>query len=76
MLSKIFLDISGSMGVTTEIAGGIELNPLLSTKKLSHISRLQCLQTAVHSQINELRRTQPNCIVALISFSNDVTIYG
>src|SRR3990167_10066042 len=40
------------------------------------VSRLQCVQSAVATQIKALIRQNPRVKVGLITFSNDVTIIG
>jgi len=40
------------------------------------LSRLQCVQTAVHAQMEALKKSQPETIVALIGFDDSVTVFG
>ncbi len=42
----------------------------------SQVSRLQFLQTAVDTQLAELLRSEPEVRVALVSFSDEVTVWG
>jgi len=42
---------------------------------VNYVSRLQCVQAAVTSQIETLAKVHPNKRVAIVTFSNDVTIY-
>lgn len=73
------IDRSGSMGTTTEVKEGINIDPRAtdnSASRINHVSRLQCVQTAVHSQIEMLQRNQPDCVAVLITFDNTVTIHG
>jgi hypothetical protein len=43
---------------------------------VTHVSRLQCLQAAVESQIKHLARENPERRVSLVAFSNDVQVLG
>jgi hypothetical protein len=45
-------------------------------RNISYISRLQCVQAAIESQLEALRITHPNARVGLVVFSNEVTIIG
>ena len=45
-------------------------------KNVSYISRLQCVQAAIVSQIESLEKNAPNSKVCLITFNNDVNIIG
>jgi len=40
------------------------------------ISRLQSVQAAVDDQLTELAKEKPNCKVALVTFSTEITIVG
>eukprot|EP01125_Pyxidicula_operculata_P008245 TRINITY_DN277_c0_g1_i1.p1 TRINITY_DN277_c0_g1~~TRINITY_DN277_c0_g1_i1.p1 ORF type:complete len:684 (+),score=232.76 TRINITY_DN277_c0_g1_i1:227-2278(+) len=44
-------------------------------KNVSYVSRLQCVQAAVSSQIGELVKDHPKKRVAIVTFSNDVTVH-
>jgi Mg-chelatase subunit ChlD len=90
------LDISGSMCVTTEVQGSIQLKGVNGLDKfrrelnedvgaqwmpgqrqdVTYISRLQAAQAAIAQQIASLKRDHPNSRVALITFSNEVTVIG
>ena len=41
-----------------------------------YVSRLQCVQAAVESQILALQAKNPNVRVALVTFSSEVTVFG
>jgi len=41
-----------------------------------YVSRLQCVQTAIESQLQRLAQTAPTTRVCLITFSSDVVIHG
>ncbi|KAJ3432923.1 hypothetical protein M0812_21869 [Anaeramoeba flamelloides] len=45
-------------------------------QEISWVSRLQCLKIAVGNQIEELSRQYPDRKVVLVTFSNEVTVYG
>ncbi|XP_067876184.1 circularly permutated Ras protein 1-like isoform X2 [Heterodontus francisci] len=63
------IDISGSMSVTFEI------NRSSNCKSL-YMSRLQAVQEAVIQSLDYLFQTSPRTRVALVTFNNEVTIYG
>jgi hypothetical protein len=44
-------------------------------RNVSYVSRLQCVQAAVTSQIEQLAKEHPNKRVALVTFNNEVTVY-
>ncbi|XP_051899342.1 circularly permutated Ras protein 1-like [Pristis pectinata] len=64
------VDISGSMSVTLEPATGS------SFSKSLYMSRLQAVQEAVNQSLDYLLQTSPRTRVALVTFNNEVTIYG
>eukprot|EP01113_Clastostelium_recurvatum_P035404 TRINITY_DN4934_c0_g1_i4.p1 TRINITY_DN4934_c0_g1~~TRINITY_DN4934_c0_g1_i4.p1 ORF type:complete len:930 (-),score=159.59 TRINITY_DN4934_c0_g1_i4:32-2821(-) len=81
------IDISGSMCVTTEVpALQNEWKKLRNAhaggggrgegNQGNYISRLQCVQTAVCTFLDRLRIQFPNKRVVLITFANEVTVYG
>ena len=43
---------------------------------ITWVSRLQCVQAAVEDQIERIRKESPKRRIGLITFNNDVTIYG
>ena len=45
-------------------------------KNVTWVSRLQCTQAAVESQLQVLAKEHPKDKVALVSFNNDVTVIG
>ncbi|XP_043536568.1 circularly permutated Ras protein 1-like [Chiloscyllium plagiosum] len=61
------VDISGSMSVT------FEMNR--SSKSL-YMTRLQAVQEAIIQSLDYLFETSPRTRVALVTFNNEVTIYG
>lgn len=42
----------------------------------TYISRLQCVQAAIEAQIMDMKEKAPEKKVGLVSFSNDVNVYG
>ncbi|CAJ1085812.1 circularly permutated Ras protein 1 [Xyrichtys novacula] len=62
------VDISGSMSVTTEVAA--------SDGSQTHISRLQGMQDALQRALTSLLQESPHRRVALVTFNDDVVIYG
>jgi hypothetical protein len=45
-------------------------------RNITYVSRLQCVQLAIETQLESLRVTHPNARVGLVVFSSDVTIIG
>lgn len=45
-------------------------------RNTTYISRLQCVQAAIESQIMDMNEKAPEKKVGLVTFSNDVNIYG
>jgi len=77
------IDISGSMGITTEIPslqsewanlrkGGSKAQ----SSGPSYISRLECVQSSIPTMIDRLSIQYPNKRVVLITFSDEVMIYS
>ncbi|XP_067849909.1 circularly permutated Ras protein 1 [Heptranchias perlo] len=64
------VDISGSMCVTSEIEVADE------GSRTVHISRLQSVQEAILKSLNHMTQTCPQKRVALVTFNDEVTIYG
>eukprot|EP00062_Callorhinchus_milii_P003566 gi/632941012/ref/XP_007885640.1/ PREDICTED: circularly permutated Ras protein 1-like [Callorhinchus milii] len=64
------VDVSGSMSVTNEIAVPNEVS------KTVHISRLQSVQEAIQRSLLHMLQTCPQRRVALVTFHDEVTIYG
>eukprot|EP00457_Paulinella_chromatophora_P000582 gb/GEZN01000582.1/.p1 GENE.gb/GEZN01000582.1/~~gb/GEZN01000582.1/.p1 ORF type:complete len:1127 (+),score=207.51 gb/GEZN01000582.1/:42-3422(+) len=56
-------------------AGDIQA-PSAEQTKITYVSRLQCLQAAVDSQLTSLARQHPNYRVGLLSFSDEVLFHG
>jgi len=65
------IDISGSMTATTKVEHGVVLP---TGERVSSVTRLQCVQTAVHAQVEALRRAQPDCPIVIVPFSATVSI--
>ena len=42
----------------------------------TYVSRLQCVQAAIESQVLNLQQTNPNVKVGLVTFNNEVTVIG
>ncbi|XP_060888044.1 circularly permutated Ras protein 1 isoform X2 [Labrus mixtus] len=61
------VDISGSMSVTTEVT---------TSSGTAHISRLQSMQDALQRALTSLLQQSPHRRVALVTFNDDVVIYG
>ncbi|KAA0723045.1 Circularly permutated [Triplophysa tibetana] len=70
MLIVFCVDISGSMSVTSEICPG---NTMRSP---TYISRLQGVQEALQMILTSLQKTAPHRRVALVTFNDEVTVYG
>lgn len=93
------IDISGSMCVTTELRGSLNVKGLKKRQEklraiarehgvegdqylpgqrrgTTMVSRLQCVQAAVETQVEKLCREAPETRVSLISFSSQVTVIG
>ncbi|KAM3857524.1 circularly permutated Ras protein 1 [Diretmus argenteus] len=64
------VDISGSMSVTTEVTSGISLG------SQAYISRLQGIQDALQRALESLLQSSPHRRVALVTFNDEVVIYG
>ncbi|XP_074555012.1 circularly permutated Ras protein 1 isoform X2 [Halichoeres trimaculatus] len=62
------VDISGSMSVTTEVTA--------SNGSQAHISRLQGMQDALKGALTSMLQQSPHRRVALVTFNDDVVIYG
>eukprot|EP00062_Callorhinchus_milii_P024356 gi/632984176/ref/XP_007909010.1/ PREDICTED: circularly permutated Ras protein 1-like [Callorhinchus milii] len=63
------VDISGSMSVT------LQVNPR-ADQQTSYMSRLQAVQEAVIQSFQYLLQTAPEKRVALVTFNDEVTVYG
>ncbi|XP_067902280.1 circularly permutated Ras protein 1 isoform X2 [Heterodontus francisci] len=64
------VDISGSMCATNEIEVADE------GSRTVYISRLQSVQEAILKSLNHMTQTCPQKRVALVTFNDEVTIYG
>ncbi|XP_035004229.1 circularly permutated Ras protein 1 isoform X1 [Hippoglossus stenolepis] len=62
------VDISGSMSVTTEVPSGSAL-PV-------YVSRLEGIQDALQRALSSMLQDSPRRRVALVTFSDEVVIYG
>ena len=45
-------------------------------RHVTYISRLQCVQAAIESQVQSLKENEPNKKVGLVTFNNEVNIIG
>ncbi|XP_016398618.1 circularly permutated Ras protein 1-like [Sinocyclocheilus rhinocerous] len=70
MLIVLCVDISGSMSVTSEISPGN------SMRSPTYVSRLQGVQEALQMVLSSLQKTSSHRRVALVTFNNEVTVYG
>ncbi|CAH1791039.1 unnamed protein product [Owenia fusiformis] len=72
------VDVSGSMCMSTNIPSlQAEWSSIRSGSiKKQYISRLQCVQTAIKRQLERLKIENPEKRVAMVTFSNDVTVLG
>ncbi|PRP83129.1 hypothetical protein PROFUN_09808 [Planoprotostelium fungivorum] len=86
------IDISGSMCVTMEVDKNIKMKvppPKPSglegegqqylpneRREINYVSRLQCLQVAIEQHIEASVRDKPNSRIGLVTFSDEVTLYG
>mmetsp|Transcript_33344 Transcript_33344/g.83779 ORF Transcript_33344/g.83779 Transcript_33344/m.83779 type:complete len:826 (-) Transcript_33344:85-2562(-) len=59
-----------------QYADGFDQNFPQQKKDVTWISRLQCVQAAIASQLDALQKQSPNLRVALITFNGDVCIVG
>uniref|UniRef100_A0A4W5MD88 VWFA domain-containing protein n=1 Tax=Hucho hucho TaxID=62062 RepID=A0A4W5MD88_9TELE len=64
------VDISGSMSVTSEVTPG---NAMRSP---TYVSRLQSIQDALQRALSSLLRTSPLRRVAIVTFNDEVVVYG
>jgi hypothetical protein len=70
-------DTSGSIGHTLKVEGGVQVDKRIDESvKFDYMSRLQCVETAVHSQLSTLREESPNCVAVIIEFSSNVVVLG
>ena len=60
------------------IEPGAERYQYLPTQKknTSWVSRKQCVLAAMETQMNEMKTTHPSRKVGLVTFNNDVTLFG
>ncbi|XP_053485168.1 circularly permutated Ras protein 1 [Ictalurus furcatus] len=70
MLVVFCVDISGSMSVTSEVSPGN------SMRSPTYISRLQGVQEALQLALSSLLKSSPHRRVALVTFNDEVTVYG
>nr|XP_043876335.1 circularly permutated Ras protein 1 isoform X2 [Solea senegalensis] len=62
------VDVSGSMSVTTAVTSG--------SRFTAHVSRLEGIQDALQGVLSSLLQHSPRRRVALVTFSDEVVIYG
>jgi hypothetical protein len=48
----------------------------MKQKKITYVSRLQCVQAAIENQINEMNTGAPDRKIGLVTFNGEVTIIG
>eukprot|EP00727_Mastigamoeba_balamuthi_P012412 m51a1_g7794 hypothetical protein (653) ;mRNA; r:30027-32276 len=83
------VDVSGSMSVTTEVAGHTARALLLPAAPGPgaapgdagggppvFVSRLQCVRAAVEAQLQQLSASSPDARVGLVAFASDVVVLG
>ncbi|KAK6323017.1 hypothetical protein J4Q44_G00053560 [Coregonus suidteri] len=64
------VDISGSMSVTSEVSPG---NAMRSP---TYVSRQQSIQDALQRALSSLLQTSPHRRVAMVTFNDEVVVYG
>ena len=47
-----------------------------SSSAVTHVSRLQCVQSAVETQIEDFARQNPDTRIGIVTFNSDVTLIG
>lgn len=45
-------------------------------KNVTHVSRKQCVLAAIEQQIAELKKNNPNKVIGLVTFNNEVVVFG
>ncbi|XP_076828500.1 circularly permutated Ras protein 1 [Brachyhypopomus gauderio] len=70
MLVVFCVDISGSMSVTSEVSPGN------SMRSPTYVSRLQAVQEALQMALSSLQKSSPHRRVAIVTFNDEVTVYG
>ncbi|KAK1797115.1 hypothetical protein P4O66_008503, partial [Electrophorus voltai] len=70
MLVVFCVDISGSMSVTSEVSPGN------SMRSPTYVSRLQAVQEALQMALSSLLKSSPHRRVAIVTFNDEVTVYG
>ncbi|CAK61233.1 unnamed protein product (macronuclear) [Paramecium tetraurelia] len=58
------------------IQPGTEAHYLKKQKQISYVSRKQCLLSAIEQQIKKLQQQNPEKVVGLVTFNNEVVVYG
>ena len=48
----------------------------LNQSDIQYVSRLQCLQACVDEQLNDISKQNPNTKIGLVTFNDQVTVYG
>eukprot|EP01127_Copromyxa_protea_P023157 TRINITY_DN8600_c0_g1_i2.p1 TRINITY_DN8600_c0_g1~~TRINITY_DN8600_c0_g1_i2.p1 ORF type:complete len:1155 (-),score=243.02 TRINITY_DN8600_c0_g1_i2:30-3494(-) len=77
--SKIIycIDISGSMGMTETVHGELDFPASIKDQvQNNYVSRMHCIKAAVHNHLEVMAGTLPNAHPALLTFSNQVDVYG
>lgn len=43
---------------------------------VTYVSRLQCVQSAIEKQLEDMQKIYPNKKIGLVTFNNEVTVIG
>lgn len=78
---KVQLNRGGAKAAPEEIQamteGSSQWLPGQRNRNVSYISRLQCVQTALHREIEKMRTQEgKKCRAALVAFNSEVLLYG
>ena len=70
------VDVSGSMGITTTVPGGLRIPTGLDTSTdIEHVPRLKLVQAAIRSRLLRLQKESPETIPVLVSFGSSVEVH-
>jgi hypothetical protein len=71
------MDVSGSMGTTMRVDGDVNFPPAIQRKVArGQVSRLQCIQAAVHGQLEQMKVKLPNARPSVIAFGSTIEVHG
>lgn len=73
------VDVSGSMACSKQVSGMFQLRTRrnqVTQGNFTNVTRLECVQAAVESQLKSIFESTPNKKVGLVSFSSYVEIIG